>query len=94
MFPKIFKSVGEHHHAVDWLADLVAVVSGFALYPQAWKSLHNGDHSDLSLATFVIVVSTSLIWVWYGAHRKSLPVMVSSGLNFVAGVVLLTLSLT
>jgi len=94
MHPKMLKSAGEHHHVVDWLADVVAVISGLALYPQVWKSLHAAERSDLSTTTFAIITVTSLVWVWYGAHRKSLPVVVSSGLNFLAGTALLILSLT
>lgn len=82
-----------HHHRIDLLADANALVSGFVLYPQLFKLLTTHDASGLAPTTFLLITVTNIIWVFYGIHRKSLPVIISSALSAFAALAVLVLIL-
>ena len=72
------KRVNKHDHVIDRLAEVNAIFSGIALFPQlieVWKT-HNVQ--GLSQATFLITFVTNIIWGCYGIHRKDTAVAVAS----------------
>lgn len=81
---RIFNS-DKHHHPIDRLAQVNALVSGVALYPQLFKVLFTGNVTGFSLLTYALIVLNSLIWIIYALHRKLLPLLISSILNLLAG---------
>lgn len=83
----IFKKLlllDEHRHPIDRLTNVVAFISGIALYPQLFKLIGGSSPDGLSLATFTIIAINSVIWIIYGTHRQAFPIVVSSSLNFLA----------
>ena len=80
---KLF-SLDEHSHPVDKLAKLNSIISGFALYPQLFKIIFGNPTVGLSYATFLMISVNSIIWVIYGYHRKTMPLLISSSLNFLS----------
>jgi len=82
-----------HNHFIDKLALANALLSGVTLYPQLYILLTSkADTRGISLLSFSLIVSNSLIWLWYGIHRKTFPLIISSSLNAIAaGAILIIL---
>ncbi len=87
------KTIVEHNHLIDKIALANALLSGVTLYPQLYILLtNNADIQNISILSFGLILSNSLIWLWYGVHRKTYPLIISSSLNAIAsGVILLIL---
>ena len=80
------------HHWINKIALVNAVVSAFALYPQLYTLITTGGNGDgLSVISFSLVLSNSIIWFWYGHHLKALPLMISSFFNAIAAATILIL---
>ena len=75
---------GKHHHPIDLIAEINAVVGGLAAFPQLWKTLLTRQVAGLEFTTFFLMFVTNVVWTIYGVHRRSLPVIISSVLTFVA----------
>ena len=82
---RIFNS-NKHHNPIDRLAQVNALVSGIALYPQLFKVFITGNVTGFSLLTYILIALNSLIWIIYAIHRNLLPLLISSALNFLAGL--------
>ncbi|MCK9361624.1 PQ-loop domain-containing transporter [Patescibacteria group bacterium] len=74
----------KHDHPIDRLTEAAALLSGVALYPQVFKIVTTRHVADLAPTTFFIMVITNTIWIAYGIHRKSIPLLISSTMNLVA----------
>ncbi len=81
----------QHNHWIDKIALLNALVSGITLYPQLYLIMAtNYQEGTLSRLSFGLILSNSLVWFWYGVHRKTSPLIISSFLNVIAsGMILL-----
>ena len=79
------KIVTEHNHLIDKIALANALLSGVTLYPQLFTLLQSeADIQSISILSFGLILSNSLIWLWYGVHRKTYPLIISSSLNAIA----------
>lgn len=79
------KATIEHNHLIDKIALANALLSGITLYPQLYVLLMaNVDVQHISTLSFGLILSNSLIWLWYGVHRKTYPLIISSSLNAIA----------
>lgn len=78
------KLQAKHRHDIDILANINALLSGFALYPQVYKVFNTGSVEDLAYSTFLIIFANSLVWLIYAQHQKIRPLFVSSMLNAAA----------
>lgn len=77
-----------HRHVIDRLAFLNGLVSGVALYPQAYAVLASGSAAGVSLATFLVILLNSSVWLLYAMHRGLLSLAIASLLNALASAVL------
>lgn len=75
---------GQHHHVIDYVAQANSVVSAIALFPQLYTTVIQGNSEGVSAITFFLISLNSVVWVLYGVHRETPPLVVSSSLNFVA----------
>lgn len=81
-----------HSHLIDKIAIVNAIVGAIALYPQVYTLLvYGAGKESLSFISFGLIFSNSLIWLWYGHHRKLTPLMVSSVLNAIASGIIMAL---
>ncbi len=81
-----------HNHWIDKLALLNAVLSGVTLYPQLYLLLVTEINSEsISVLSFALILSNSIIWLWYGVHRGTYPLIISSALNAIAAGAILIL---
>ncbi|MEK7567990.1 MAG: PQ-loop domain-containing transporter [Patescibacteria group bacterium] len=86
------EDVIKHNHVIDKLALLNALISGIALYPQVYLLLNSNQNKEgLSAISFVLILLNSVVWFFYGIHRKTNPLIISSFLNIVASMVILYL---
>lgn len=82
-----------HHHPIDYIAEINAVINGIALYPQLAKVIQTHSVANLSSSTFLILFCTNIIWTIYGLHRRDAAVLATSVLVVMASGTLLALSL-
>lgn len=81
-----------HNHLVDKLALANAILSGITLYPQFFLLLVSEVRTEgFSELSFALIASNSLIWLWYGIHRKTTPLIISSALNVISSIGILVL---
>jgi len=78
-----------HHHLIDKIAVANAFFGAIALYPQLFSLLKNNVTENLSAISFWLILSNSIVWLWYGLHRKNTPLVISSLLNAVASALIL-----
>ncbi|MFH1621436.1 MAG: PQ-loop domain-containing transporter [Patescibacteria group bacterium] len=74
----------KHHHPIDKIAKINALLSGIALYPQLFKIIFTADVTGFSLLTYILIALNSLVWIFYAVHRKLVPLLISSVLNLLA----------
>jgi len=77
-----------HSHLIDKLAFFNSFLSGVALYPQAWAVIKSGSAAGMSLATFLIIMFNSVVWLLYSMHRGLLSLGIASILNIIASGIL------
>jgi uncharacterized protein with PQ loop repeat len=80
-----------HNHWIDKIALFNGFAGGIALYPQLFLLITSKVQSTgFSFVSFCLILSNSMIWLWYGVHRRIYPLIVSSLLNVLAsGLILL-----
>ena len=88
MFNNFKNGAKKHNHFIDHLTELIAFLSGIALYPQVYKAFTTKQTGDLSFFTFSLLILTNSVWITYGFHRRSTPILISSGLNLIASLLL------
>lgn len=81
----------KHNHPIDQLTVGASLLSGVALYPQVFKVFITKEVIGLAPSTFFILTVTNAIWIAYGIHRKSLPLMISGVLNLIASAAILAM---
>ena len=78
-----------HHHTIDKIAIGNGVLSGLALYPQVVKTLMTKDVSGISMTSFAIIATNSLVWMLYARHRSLFSLGVASLLNACAALAMI-----
>jgi uncharacterized protein with PQ loop repeat len=91
MFNGIREQLGlvKHNHPIDQLTIGASLLSGVALYPQVFKAFTTREVAGLAPSTFFFITISNIIWIGYGIHRKSLPLLISGVLNLIAAVLIL-----
>jgi MtN3 and saliva related transmembrane protein len=65
------------------LGFIAACCSTLAFLPQVIKTWRTRSTGDISLATFLTIVSGSVLWMAYAWLQEDLPVLVTNGVIFV-----------
>lgn len=78
-----------HIHLIDKLAFFNGLVSGIALYPQLFTLLVYGGKESVSVVTYSLIFSNSVVWVFYAMHRSLLSLFIASALNALAAALIL-----
>jgi len=80
------------------LTNLIGYLGSFltcvTFVPQVIKSWETKSVGDLSTWMLAIVISSTLVWLWYGIRIKSGPVMVANTIVFLLGCVLMYFKFT
>ncbi|HEX6915842.1 MAG TPA: SemiSWEET family transporter [Chitinophagaceae bacterium] len=84
--------------ATPRLTNLIGYLGSFltciTFVPQVIKSWETQSVGDLSLTMVCIVITSTLVWLWYGIRIKSGPVIVANSIVFLLGCILLYFKLT
>lgn len=81
-------------NATNFIGYLGSFLTCITFVPQVYKSWETQSVGDLSIWMVLIVISSTLVWLWYGARIKSGPVMVANAIVFLLGCVLLYFKLS
>lgn len=79
-FQRLLKN-RSHKHAIDYIAEANSGISAVALLPQLYELLRGGTTRGLSSLSFFLIMLNSVIWLIYGIHRKTPPLIISSTFN-------------
>ncbi len=67
----------------DSAMSFVAVLSPLSMTPQIYQIYQYKNADGVSLATWIISIATSLIWLLYGLHHKDKPIIFNSTMGVV-----------
>lgn len=62
------------------LAMLFGITAALSLFPQAYKIFKRKSAKDISVITYLVLLTSSFIWVLYGIEINSFPVIISNSL--------------
>lgn len=82
---------GRHKHFVDYLAEVNSGISAIALFPQLFALLGGQPTVGLSPLSFFLIALNSVVWLIYGIHRRTPPLIISSICNALASIGILAL---
>jgi len=71
------------------LATIFGVVNGFANLPQIYKIFKTKKAKDLSITTYLILIMSSIVWIFYGIEIMNIPVLTMNGLALFEFVLIL-----
>lgn len=75
------------------IGSVASVITVMAFLPQAWKIWRQGDAAAISLRTYVLLVSASGLWTWFGLVIQSVPVILTNSICLVVQMSILWLKL-
>ena len=75
---------------IGLVASLLTVMS---FMPQVWKIWREGDARALSLRMYILLVSATGLWTWFGWVIQSIPVIVTNSICFILQSSILMLKL-
>jgi MtN3 and saliva related transmembrane protein len=72
---------------------LASTAIAISLIPQLIKLVKEKDGQHLSVVTLVVMVSGSVLWIWYGLLKKDLIIIISNSVSVAINCVTLALTL-
>ena len=67
------------------LAMVSGIASTFAFIPQVYKIFKRKSAKDISIASYLFMIITGIIWVLYGLEIQSLPIVIP---NLIGNVII------
>ena len=65
-------------YLLETLATVVGVASSFAILPQVYRIFKRKSAKDISIWTYLFMLSTGVIWILYGFNIQSFPICASN----------------
>jgi len=62
---------------------IAALISTIAFLPQVFKSWKTRKTDDISLGSYILVVSGVFLWLIYGFLIKDFPLVAANGVTFI-----------
>jgi len=81
----------ETHSGIVGLA--AGICTSISLLPQLIKLVRNKKAEDISLFYLVILFIGLGLWIWYGALREDLPILVTNGFSLIVNGVVIFLGI-
>ena len=63
---------------LETLATIVGVASSFAMLPQVYRIFKRRSAKDISIWTYLYMLSAGVIWILYGFNIQSFPIWASN----------------
>jgi len=77
----------------DRIGSVASVLTVMAFLPQAYKIWSHRDAAAISVRTYLLLVSASALWTWFGCVIASVPVIVTNSICLVVQLAILLLKL-
>ncbi|MCI0751351.1 MAG: SemiSWEET family transporter [Flammeovirgaceae bacterium] len=74
---------------INWVGHAGAFLSSITFIPQVYKVWQTKSVGDLSLAMMLIVFSSTIVWLVYGAYLDLWPVIICNGIICVLSALLI-----
>jgi MtN3 and saliva related transmembrane protein len=71
------------------LATIFGVINGFANLPQIYKIFKTKSAKDISTATYLILITGTIIWILYGIEITNIPILTMNGLALIEFIFIL-----
>ena len=75
------------------IGSVASVITVMAFLPQAWKIWRHRGAAAISLRTYLLLVSASALWTWFGLVIQSVPVILTNSICLVVQTSILMLKL-
>lgn len=75
------------------IGNLAACLTTISFLPQAIKTIKSRDTRQLSLPMYVMFVAGVALWIIYGFHVKSMPIIVGNVITLMLAGSILTVKL-
>ena len=72
---------------------MAALISTIAFVPQVIKSWKTRKTNDISLGSYILVVSGVFLWLVYGLLIKDFPLVLANGVTFILTLCILVLKI-
>ena len=66
---------------ISILATVAGIVMALANVPQAIRIFKRKSAKDISIITFAIITTGSIIWFIYGVEISNIPILLSNGIG-------------
>jgi len=63
----------------DWIGTLAGILTTCAFLPQVLKVWRTRSVTDISLGMYVLFITGVVLWIVYGLHIRSAPVVAANG---------------
>lgn len=77
----------------ELIGSLAGACTTLCLVPQVIKTLKTKSTKDVSLGMFILFCIGIILWLIYGFMIHSMPIIVSNGVTFVLGAIILVCKL-
>ena len=71
------------------LAIIFGVLNGIANLPQIYKIFKRKSAKDISVTTYLLLTTGSIVWVFYGIELKNVPILTMNGLALIQFIIIL-----
>jgi len=72
---------------------IAATLTTSAFVPQVYKAWKTRSTESLSLTMYTVFFTGILLWLWYGIHLDSLPMILSNSLTALLALFLILLKI-
>lgn len=72
------------------IGSVAGILTSIAMLPQLVKVIRTKETGDLSLMMICILITGVALWVYYGALRTDMPVILSNSFSVLINAALLT----
>lgn len=69
------------------------ICTSISLLPQLIKLIKRKKAEDLSMFYLIILLVGLGLWIWYGAMREDIPILVTNSFSFLLNLIIIVLGL-
>lgn len=72
---------------------LAGLCTTISFLPQVIKSWRSRRTQDISLVTFLILSTGTLLWLLYGISKNDIPIILANGITFLLTLIIIALKI-
>jgi len=69
------------------------VLTAFSMLPQLIKMINKKKAEDVSMGMLIVLIAGICLWIYYGALKKDLPVLLTNCFSLLVNILLLFFSI-